>query len=646
MPTRPYAAEAPESLFSFNSSSLSKLFGGGFSATSAISSSPWFQSFAFPLSSLFLTASSLPDDVLYELSLLLSVLFAVLVPYITTAYDLRAFYSTLIGMVTVIVFSAEDVVHFVAMCLGAWCLCRFLNRSGYCGLCVFIFTFSYLGLVRYYDSIGAISLRGPANMCLLLTSLRLVSIGFHVQDQISFGERSVPAASPANKCGDTKEGIAAGARRRGIAKDVSPESSSGDKWSGEARLVSGGVQRHNKESVASNEPGCTSDNKEPVGIELSLLEMAHYIFFFCGLWSGPFVSYTSAMNCLRNPSTHTAEVFRPCLKKVFMNIGHSLVFLLVPIYFQKDMLLDTEFMERAGWAGTVVASLILAHRRARFVTAWMIAEVICLLAGLAYDPRGEHEEGEETTGWNGKKVNPSAVKCFDNWNVEFYTSLRKLGRNWNCSVQTWLVLYVYKRCSWIKSSLLRKQVVMVVSAYWHGWDLGYYGMFMMFAFFQAAQEPLWNRRWPGQDHLILRNFYLVVRWSASFILVQFATVPFVFTNFSEFVHVWRIQHFHGLYVFGALILLNIIISIFYSGPQTSGGSFSSEMPCIPTTPEVNQKQGSHIGFHDSCVVTKPLKTVAETPRSRPKIEVVQRKIGTDVSSAEIRRMGRSWRGIN
>eukprot|EP00922_Rhytidocystis_sp_ex-Travisia-forbesii_P051448 GHVS01076359.1.p1 GENE.GHVS01076359.1~~GHVS01076359.1.p1 ORF type:complete len:683 (+),score=26.57 GHVS01076359.1:94-2049(+) len=651
MPTRPYAAETPESLFAFNSYSFSKLFGGGPSPASAISPSPWFQSFALPVSSLFLTSLSLPDDVLYELSLLLSVLFALFVPYITTAYDLRAFYSTFIGVVTVIVFSAEDVVYFVTMCFGAWLLCRFLNRSRYCGLCVFIFTFSYLGVVRYIDGIGAISLRGPANMCLLLTALRLVSIGFHVQDQVSFGEQSVPSDGPAKKCGENNEDITAGVRRRAIGKGVSQESS-GDRWSGCAWLVSGGVPMHNKENVASNEPGTTSNNEEPLGLRLSLLEMAHYIFFFCGLWSGPFISYSSAMHCLRNPSTHTAEVFRPCLKKVLMNIGHSSIFMLVPLFFQRDMLFDKEFMESAGWTGTVVASLILAQRRARFVTAWMTAEVICLLAGLGYDPTVEERTAGAAISLNGKKVNPLAVKCFDNWNVEFYTSLRKLGRNWNCSVQTWLVLYVYKRCSWIKSSLLRKQVVMVVSAYWHGWDIGYYGMFVMFAFFQAAQEPLWNRRWPGQDRWMLGKFYSVVKWFVSFILVQFATVPFVFTNLPEFLHVWRIQHFHGLYVFGVLVLLNIILSIFYSDRQTSGGSsseISSEISCIPSTAEVTEKQGSHIGLHDACVVTKPLKTVAEAPRSRPTLVVVQGNMGTqaaDVGSSEKRGMERIWRGTN
>jgi len=193
--------------------------------------------------------------------------------------------------------------------------------------------------------------------------------------------------------------------------------------------------------------------------------------------------------------------------------------------------------------------LCVLRSRARYVTAWLASEVTCLAAGVGYNPT------------KPDLVDQSTFHAFDCAAIEFSTDIRGILRNWNCTVQTWMVLYVYKRVP-LKNTLLRRLAVMVTSAFWHGVEPGYYVAFLLVTLAQSAQDQLWpseRSRWPGQGNPHLNRIYGLIQWLITQVLLSFSTISFIWCHPRDFITVYRLCNlFFVQYLFMAFCSLMLL----------------------------------------------------------------------------------------
>jgi hypothetical protein len=180
------------------------------------------------------------------------------------------------------------------------------------------------------------------------------------------------------------------------------------------------------------------------------------------------------------------------------------------------------------------AAVAIVCVRVQYYAVWKLAEGACVLAGFGFRDEKKVAEGRAAnapTNAAGKPafgdflwlvgllgVPPSAVKavlrgslcCGGRWlavntpdeapmsdwegvsnvnpiTVETRVSMRDSIAHWNCNVQAWLANYVYLR---LPRSLPGKHIVMVVSAFWHGFFPGYYLSFGTAAYIKELSEQL------------------------------------------------------------------------------------------------------------------------------------------------------------
>lgn len=81
------------------------------------------------------------------------------------------------------------------------------------------------------------------------------------------------------------------------------------------------------------------------------------------------------------------------------------------------------------------------------------------------------------------------VRSLNSWDVEAGTSLKAVIDAWNISTTRWLREIFYDRLPISVRTLL----VFIISAFWHGFYLGYYVMFLSFALFTTVAR-IWRKR--------------------------------------------------------------------------------------------------------------------------------------------------------
>eukprot|EP00916_Digyalum_oweni_P010163 GHVL01017050.1.p1 GENE.GHVL01017050.1~~GHVL01017050.1.p1 ORF type:complete len:217 (+),score=39.36 GHVL01017050.1:381-1031(+) len=193
--------------------------------------------------------------------------------------------------------------------------------------------------------------------------------------------------------------------------------------------------------------------------------------------------------------------------------------------------------------------MVVLQLRGRFIIAWIISEIICCISGVGFDPC-----------IHPYSIDIKIFRTVDIKKVELSTSMRYMIQGWNCSVQSWMAIYIYKRLTF-ESKLLRQVITMSLSAFWHGLHPGYYVSFIQAPFFQLIQQSLWD----NLDNYIYNGIYsniynyilYIIQWFISQLLVFYLTIPFCYQTLENTWKVWKSLYFCG----HILILIIAILSI-------------------------------------------------------------------------------------
>ncbi|CEM13983.1 unnamed protein product [Vitrella brassicaformis CCMP3155] len=269
------------------------------------------------------------------------------------------------------------------------------------------------------------------------------------------------------------------------------------------------------------------------------LDVVHFIFFFPGMSTGPNLSYESVQKALTDPNTHKSNPMLFIWRRVKETIFHLTAFMLFMTFVDeaKEVISTSEefqqwpFLQRFAYI-----HFFCFMRRAQIGFVWFIAECTCALSGLGYR--------EDVTDRSGAKIDEDVIKAWDPA-LELATSTKLKVRMWNCSVQTWLAINVYKRLPSKMPKMVRRVVALSVSAFWHGVDPGLYISFVLYPFFELAEGTLTDLKWPGEDNPTIALVYRAVRIVIATLTMDFALVPFQLLTFEASWRAWKALHFYG-----------------------------------------------------------------------------------------------------
>lgn len=267
---------------------------------------------------------------------------------------------------------------------------------------------------------------------------------------------------------------------------------------------------------------------------------SRYMLFFPALWSGPFLRVTVVEEALNNENTHKREFLPVFCGRLVETAAHIVIWVTVPYfldrYFYGDPVKFANFLEKPVWIRCVYLYIILIQVRGRFLSAWFLSEMTCVAAGVAYDEVQQY------------KVDTEIYRAYNAFKIEGSTSIRSVLRFWNCSVQTWLVTYVYRRIK-IKNQFWRRAIVMFTSAFWHGVDAGYYFSFLLLVVLMTIQDlspPLEKISPTLMDNPCICRLDTMLRWLSTCLILHFCATAFCWPQLSVFWMLWRHCQFFGI----------------------------------------------------------------------------------------------------
>ncbi|KAI1732216.1 MBOAT, membrane-bound o-acyltransferase family domain-containing protein [Ditylenchus destructor] len=282
-------------------------------------------------------------------------------------------------------------------------------------------------------------------------------------------------------------------------------------------------------------------------VEPSTIAAFNYCYSFTGLFTGPYYTYQTYSDStqLHFLKEFPWELVREKISKLYWSLPALIFFTwLDPV----NALRGDNINQYSTISLFFRSALAFVHFRMRIYTAWMIAESICIIAGVGIYPA----KSEPTAGNGPKKLqfltqtdqgaslelSAETINNLDIPHIEHSDGFRSGMRAWNRTVQFWLANFVYKRTR--KS--IRMPYTMFVSAFWHGIHPGYFLSFltiplcttaedMVFRVFPADNRPKWfSAVW---SFIRMRGFEMM---ACGFLLLNYTDTIRLWSNLYFWLH--------------------------------------------------------------------------------------------------------------
>lgn len=234
----------------------------------------------------------------------------------------------------------------------------------------------------------------------------------------------------------------------------------------------------------------------------SLLDYAGYVLFFPSLFIGPSFDYIDYRRWIETsmfslpPGTDPSlapqtrkkrkipQSSTPATMKALAGLGWIFLFLKFDSLYNKDLVLGSQYMQYSFMRRVWILEMLGFTTRLRYYGAWSLSEGACILSGLGYkgiDPKTGRVQWDRL-----QNVNP--------WGIESAQNSRAYLENWNMNTNNWLRNYMYLRVTpkGKRPGFRASLATFVTSAFWHGFNPGYYLTFLLAAFVQtvAKSKPL------------------------------------------------------------------------------------------------------------------------------------------------------------
>ena len=298
------------------------------------------------------------------------------------------------------------------------------------------------------------------------------------------------------------------------------------------------------------------ERKEKLPYEIpNSWEYFSYCYCFCGAMTGPYYSYEVYNAMITNEKSAELRTSVASFNRLSQLVPIIVLFLAIDKYLPLEFIYTEQFK---SYNMVVKAFYMLCHTfkyRFRFYIAWLLAEAVCISAGFGANLPGS---SDPTVQDLKPVININVL------NVEFSDSLQMLIRNWNMSVQSWLLRFVYKRVSGPK--IARTLSTLLVSAFWHGVKPGYYVFFLCVPIFQIVEARYSKVRVPffvpkalDEDTPFKRGVRHLVGNLFTMNVFAFIGPAFYVLEIQEIVDIWKLLDYYGFVFAGLLMLVSVFL---------------------------------------------------------------------------------------
>ena len=272
----------------------------------------------------------------------------------------------------------------------------------------------------------------------------------------------------------------------------------------------------------------------------SLLEILSHNFFLGGYFVGPFVPMKKYQE-FACPTYQTSLPSSP-LGYGFQRLCLGLLYLLIhlggSVWLPSDWPASQEFSASLLVTKVVVLPAWLKTMLAKYLAAWLLAEGVCVISGLAFT--GLTQEGEPD--WSGC-VNIKIRR------LETATRFHHVIESFHLCTNHWVAVYIYKRLKFLGSKNVSQVVSLIFLAVWHGFHSGYYLTFIHeFLFLKLEREflAIWDRsqkveRWLESPGLV--RLFHILAWLAVQLLLPHGFIAFSLLTFDKFYPAYAATYF-------------------------------------------------------------------------------------------------------
>jgi lysophospholipid acyltransferase 7 len=208
----------------------------------------------------------------------------------------------------------------------------------------------------------------------------------------------------------------------------------------------------------------------------SLIDLFNYSFNYIGLLTGPYYTYRTYSDYFHYPFGKHAKTWQSTLDRLKFVPLFVTLFVVASYIWPLSYATSDEFYESRSFLYRLfyIWPTFFIFRM-RIYSGTLLAEALCINSGFGavpveLEPRCGHGQSKEVTDEliersDKCEYNFITIENIDAPNVEKCLTFREGMKHWNCCIQYWLAMYVYKR---FPSKKLRVIATMAVSAYWHG----------------------------------------------------------------------------------------------------------------------------------------------------------------------------------
>nr|ACO11537.1 Membrane-bound O-acyltransferase domain-containing protein 6 [Caligus rogercresseyi] len=295
--------------------------------------------------------------------------------------------------------------------------------------------------------------------------------------------------------------------------------------------------------------GLAFDHQEG-SIDPSICDIFHFSFSHATILTGPYVRYRTFNDCYEKEYFKSIDCDRRVLDRMKYFPLFIILYFVVGYVFPFSAVHEESFYESTSVLFRVFYfTPTFTTFRMRFYIGFILAECACIIYGLGAYPSirmnkpgyGPSKDDNKSSRYKDEEFDFLTVKNIDPWQTEVALTVRDALRQWNMTVQNWLVHYVYKKLP-VRS--LRTLSVMIVSSAWHGVHSGYYlslGSIPLFLFVEDFYDKNLRARLPPRG----QRAYDALGWFIRVQTFSYLSMAFQLLSISSTLTYWRSIYFLG-----------------------------------------------------------------------------------------------------
>ena len=298
-----------------------------------------------------------------------------------------------------------------------------------------------------------------------------------------------------------------------------------------------------------------------------LLEYAAYVLFFPSLFAGPAFDYVEYRAYIETtmfdvpPGTDPAKVpptrkkrriprsGTPAMFKLVKGLLWLVAFLRLSAWYYPEILLGDRLLKygllRRIWTMHMVGFTV----RTKFYAVWGLTEGACIMSGIGFNGFSP----------SSGQINWDKLQNVDPVGVELAQNSRAYLGNWNINTNNWLRNYMYLRVTpkGKKPGFRASMATFVTSAFWHGFESGYYMAFVLAALLQTVAKNARRLLRPffmaqdGKKAGPNKIYYDVFSWAITQLAFSFTVAPFILLSFNSTITIWARVYFYCIIGVGA-----------------------------------------------------------------------------------------------